>query len=224
MSSLKNDLFNLPNAVTMVRIGMIPVILTFTYYESRLNSFIAAIIFAVTAATDFLDGWLARRRGLVTVIGKFLDPLADKLVVVSTLIMLVHLGRVAAWLVIVIMAREFIVTGLRTMAMGEGIVIAAGQEGKYKTAVQLAAISFLLLHYRYAVDFVFFTAEVNANAVGTWLLYLSVAFSVLSAALYIRDFLRVVYRRDASGARELSEPEAASAAVQSVPQGGRQGP
>ena len=220
MSSLKKDLFNLPNAVTMARIAMIPVILSFTYYESRLNSFIAALLFAVTSATDFLDGWIARRRGLVTVIGKFLDPLADKLVVVSTLIMLVHLGRVAAWLVIVIMAREFIVTGLRTMAMGEGIVIAAGQEGKYKTAAQLAAISFLLLHYRYAVDFVLFTVEVDANAVGTWLLYLSVALSVWSAALYIRDFLRVVYRGESSGTKAQGAPVAGGPA----PEGGRQGP
>ena len=223
MSSLKKDLFNLPNAVTLTRIGMIPIILTFTYYESRLNSFVAAIVFAVTAATDFLDGWIARRRGLVTVIGKFLDPLADKLVVVSTLIMLVHLGRVAAWLVIVIMAREFIVSGLRTMAMGEGIVIAAGQEGKYKTAVQLAAISFLLVHYRYQVDFLLFQVEVDANAVGTWLLYLSMAFSVWSAAVYIRDFLQIAYRRDPGGVtpNEASEPPVRPAPL---PQGGQQGP
>ena len=227
MSSLKKDLFNLPNAVTLTRIGMIPIILTFTYYESRLNSFVAAIVFAVTAATDFLDGWIARRRGLVTVIGKFLDPLADKLVVVSTLIMLVHLGRVAAWLVIVIMAREFIVSGLRTMAMGEGIVIAAGQEGKYKTAVQLAAISFLLVHYRYQVDFLLFQVEVDANAVGTWLLYLSMAFSVWSAAVYIRDFLQIAYRRDPGGVtpNEASEPPVRPAPLpQGGQQGGQQGP
>ena len=224
MSSLKKDLFNLPNGVTMIRIAMIPIILTFTYYESRSHSFAAALLFAVTAATDFLDGWLARRRGLVTVIGKFLDPLADKLVVVSTLIMLVHLGRVAAWLVIVIMAREFIVTGLRTMAMSEGIVIAAGQEGKYKTAVQLAAISFLLIHYRYQVDFLFFSAEVDANAVGTWLLYVSVAFSLWSAAIYIRDFLRVVYRREADMGPEGADSHGASRRPAPLPRVGQQGP
>ena len=85
-------------------------------------------------------------------IGKFLDPLADKLIVMAALVMLVHLGRVAAWVVIVVMAREFIVTGLRTIAMSEGIVIAAGQEGKSKTAFQVAAITFLLLHYTYPID------------------------------------------------------------------------
>jgi CDP-diacylglycerol--glycerol-3-phosphate 3-phosphatidyltransferase len=194
--SLKKEFWNAPNAITLVRIGMIPIILAFTYYESRVNSFIAAILYAITSATDFLDGWLARRQNLVTVIGKFIDPLADKLVVVSALIMLVHLGRVAAWVVIVIMAREFIITGLRTIAMSEGIVIAASQEGKYKTGLQLAGISFLLLHYSYPVNFLVETVEVDANAVGTWLLYLSLVLSVWSAWTYLRDFVHAVYRHD----------------------------
>ena len=133
MGNLRRDLLNAPNAITAARIAMIPLILAFTYYEGRVNSFVAGGLFALTGATDFLDGWLARRTGKVTVVGKFLDPLADKLIVMSVLIMLVHLGRVPAWLVILILAREFTVTGLRTMAMSEGIVIAAGQEGKYKT-------------------------------------------------------------------------------------------
>jgi CDP-diacylglycerol---glycerol-3-phosphate 3-phosphatidyltransferase len=210
LGSLRNDVFNLPNGITAIRIAMIPVILAFTYYEGRVNSFVAAVLFAVTGATDFLDGWAARRRGQVTVVGKFLDPLADKLIVTSVLVMLVHLGRVPAWLVILILAREFIVTGLRTMAMGEGIVISAGQEGKYKTSIQIAAISFLLLHYRYHVDFLAFEVDVDANVVGTWLLYLSVGFSLWSAWVYVRDFFRGVYAPGAEGA--------------AVPQGRREGP
>ena len=193
MGKLRRDILNAPNAITVVRIAMIPIILAFTYYEGRVNSFIAGVLFAITGATDFLDGWMARRTNTVTVVGKFLDPLADKLIVMSILIMLVHLGRVPAWLVILILAREFIVTGLRTMAMGEGIVIAAGQEGKYKTSIQLAAISFLLIHYKYRVDFLAFEVDVDANVVGTWLLYLSVAFSLWSAWAYIRDFFKGVY-------------------------------
>ena len=203
MSNLRRDLLNAPNAITAIRIAMIPVILAFTYYEGRVNSFIAAVLFAVTGATDFLDGWVARRTGSVTVVGKFLDPLADKLIVMSVLIMLVHLGRVPAWLVILILAREFTVTGLRTMAMSEGIVIGAGQEGKYKTSIQIAAIAFLLLHYKYRVDFLAFEVEVDTNVVGTWLLYLSVAFSLWSAWVYIRDFFGAVYEpepaREAKG-------------------------
>jgi CDP-diacylglycerol--glycerol-3-phosphate 3-phosphatidyltransferase len=214
LGTLRRDLFNAPNAITAIRIAMIPVILAFTYYEGRVNSFVAAMLFAVTGATDFLDGWVARRTGTVTVVGKFLDPLADKLIVMSILIMLVHLGRVPAWLVILILAREFTVTGLRTMAMSEGIVIGAGQEGKYKTSIQIAAISFLLLHYKYRVDFLAFEVDVDANIVGTWLLYLSMAFSLWSAWVYIRDFFGAVYAPDQEGGAEAKEGPAA----------GRQGP
>ncbi len=161
------------------------------------------MVYAGTSATDFLDGWVARRKNLVTVIGKFLDPLADKLIVMAALVMLVHLGRVAAWVVIVVMAREFIVTGLRTIAMSEGLVIAAGREGKYKTALQLAGISFLLLHYTYPIDAWAFSFDLDANRVGTWLLYVSMLFSVLSAVFYFRDFVRAVFQdeeeKDAPG-------------------------
>jgi CDP-diacylglycerol--glycerol-3-phosphate 3-phosphatidyltransferase len=192
--TLRAEALNLPNAITLIRMAMIPVILLFAYYESRRASFIAAALFAVTGATDFLDGWVARQRGLVTVIGKFLDPLADKLVVMAALVMLVHLGRVAAWVVIVIMGREFIVSGLRTIAMSEGIVIAAGQEGKTKTIFQIAGISFLLLHYAYPIDFGVVSYEYDANKVGTALLYLSMVFSVWSAWVYFSDFLKAVYQ------------------------------
>jgi CDP-diacylglycerol--glycerol-3-phosphate 3-phosphatidyltransferase len=197
--SLKQEFWNLPNGITLARIASIPVFLVFTWYESRANSLVAALLFTAAGATDFLDGWVARRRGLVTVIGKFMDPLADKLVVVSALVMLVHLGRVAAWLVIIIMAREFIVTGLRTIAMSEGIVIAASQEGKYKTSLQLAGISFLILHYSYPVDFLVRTVEIDSNRIGSLLLYLSLALSVWSAIRYVALFLRAVYRKDQEG-------------------------
>jgi CDP-diacylglycerol--glycerol-3-phosphate 3-phosphatidyltransferase len=197
--SLRREFLNAPNAITLVRIAMIPVFLWFTWYESRADSFIAAMVYAVTGTTDFLDGWVARKKGLVTVIGKFLDPLADKLIVMAALVMLVHLGRVAAWVVIVVMAREFIVTGLRTIAMSEGIVIAAGQEGKSKTAFQVAAITFLLLHYEYPIDAIFFTFNLDANRVGTWLLYLSMVFSVWSAWNYFASFIREVYRPRPAG-------------------------
>jgi CDP-diacylglycerol--glycerol-3-phosphate 3-phosphatidyltransferase len=206
--SLRQEFWNLPNGITLARIGSIPVFLLFTWYESRTNSLVAALIFVVSGATDFLDGWLARRRGLVTVIGKFIDPLADKLVVVSALVMLVHLGRVAAWVVIVIMAREFIITGLRAVASSEGIVIAASQEGKYKTTLQIAAIAFLLLHYRYTVDFLVGTVVVDANATGTLLLYLSLGFSLWSAVRYLVDFVRAVYRKEELAASGASAPRA----------------
>jgi CDP-diacylglycerol--glycerol-3-phosphate 3-phosphatidyltransferase len=203
--SLKKELWSSPNIITLVRIAAIPVFLVFTYYESRENSFFAAFIYSITAATDFLDGWLARRLNLVTVIGKFLDPLADKLIAMAALVMLVHLGRVAAWVVIVLMARDFAVTGLRSIAMSEGIVIAAGKEGKYKTAVQLVGIVFLLLHYPYPIDFLFGTAVVDANHLGTALLYISAVLSVWSAWKYFAGFVDAVYRKDAQAARDEDE-------------------
>jgi CDP-diacylglycerol--glycerol-3-phosphate 3-phosphatidyltransferase len=192
--SLRREAFNLPNAITAIRIAMIPVFLWFTYYESRADSFIAAITYAATGATDFLDGWVARRTGQITVIGKFLDPTADKLIVMAALVMLVHLGRVAAWVVIVIMAREFIVTGLRTIAMSEGIIIAAGTEGKQKAAFQVVAITFLLLHYSYPVHFGFAAIEFDANRVGTVLLFVSLFFSIWSMVDYFRGFVRASYQ------------------------------
>ncbi|HYQ82264.1 MAG TPA: CDP-diacylglycerol--glycerol-3-phosphate 3-phosphatidyltransferase [Anaeromyxobacteraceae bacterium] len=216
--SLRQEFWNLPNAITLARIASIPVFLTFTWYESRANSLIAALIFTIAGATDFLDGWVARRRGLVTVIGKFMDPLADKLVVVSALVMLVHLGRVPAWVVIVIMAREFIITGLRAVASSEGIVIAASQEGKYKTSLQIAAIAFLLLHYRYVVDFWVSAVPVDANVVGTLLLYLSLAFSLWSAGKYIYDFIQAVYRQDGQAA--MADPRATAGAGPAVGRSG----
>jgi CDP-diacylglycerol---glycerol-3-phosphate 3-phosphatidyltransferase len=203
--SLKKELWSSPNIITLVRIAAIPVFLVFTYYESRENSFLAALVYSITAATDFLDGWLARRLNLVTVIGKFLDPLADKLIAMAALVMLVHLGRVAAWVVIILMARDFAVTGLRSIAMSEGIVIAAGKEGKYKTAVQLVGIVFLLLHYPYPIDFLVGTAVVDANRLGTALLYISVFFSVWSAWKYFAGFVDAVYRKDAQAARDEDE-------------------
>jgi CDP-diacylglycerol---glycerol-3-phosphate 3-phosphatidyltransferase len=197
--SFRDELWSVPNLVTLARIAAIPAFLVLAYYESRLNSFLAALVYAAVAATDFLDGWLARRLGQITVIGKFLDPLADKLIAMGALVMLVHLGRIGAWVVILILAREFAVTGLRSIAMSEGIVIAAGQEGKYKTAIQLVGIVFLLLHYSYPLQLPFTAVEVDANRAGTFLVYLSLVFSLWSAVKYFWGFIEAVYRREPRG-------------------------
>jgi len=133
---------NLPNKLTMLRIIMIPVfiiVLMTGYY------YVSAVIFILAAATDALDGHIARKYDLVTNFGKIMDPLADKMLVVSALICLVELGDVAGWMVIVILAREFTITGLRTVAAAQGIVIAAGWSGKFKTVLQMIAVPALLL-------------------------------------------------------------------------------
>lgn len=149
---------NLPNKITLSRILLIPIFIIVlsvpfawgnwsmageTYPVTHL---VAAIIFLIASATDWLDGYIARKYNLITNMGKFLDPLADKLLVSAAFILLVELDLVAAWIVILIVSREFAVTGLRLVAAGEGIVLAASSMGKLKTASQLIAIGLLLLH------------------------------------------------------------------------------
>lgn len=153
---------NLPNRITLARIFMIPLMLVFLMvdidavwwsyaleigdYSLPLNQLIAALIFIIAASTDGIDGYIARKRNLVTNLGKLLDPLADKLLVASVLIALAAMGKCDAWIAIVIIAREFAVTGLREVALLEGSVIAASNWGKAKTITQIIAISALLLN------------------------------------------------------------------------------
>jgi len=212
--TLKEELLNLPNMLTMARVLVIPVFILLTFYGDPVSSFWSALIYAGASITDVVDGWLARRKNLVTVVGKFLDPLADKLIVMAALVMLVRLGRVASGLVIVLLAREFIVTGLRTIAMAEGMVIAAGQGGKWKTALQLTAIISLLMHYTYDVNLLAFRLTVNFNKVGTWLLWFALVASVLSAAEYLRAFVALLGSKtrkgEAGGAAPPEPPTAGS--------------
>src|SRR6185503_20635782 len=167
---------------------MVPVFLYLLYYENRRNSFWAAIIYAVCALTDWFDGWLARISNKVTTLGKFLDPLSDKVIVLSALVMLVKLGRVPVWVVVVIVAREFLISGLRTIAASEGLLISASQGGKWKTSLQLTGIICLMLHYHFEIDYIFVRAMTDFQAAGLWLLYLSLIPGILSAIDYVRDF------------------------------------
>jgi CDP-diacylglycerol---glycerol-3-phosphate 3-phosphatidyltransferase len=200
---LLKEFWNVPNLLTFGRILVIPLFIELAYQASPLASLLAGALFALAAITDVVDGWLARRMGLVTVIGKFLDPLADKLIVLAAMVMLVRLGRFPAWVAILLLSREFVVTGLRQIAASEGMVIAAGQEGKWKTALQLVGITALLVHYQHEVDLWVWHGPVNFNAVGQVLTYLSVFFSVWSAGVYFRGFLQMLGRRgDGSGSAE----------------------
>jgi CDP-diacylglycerol--glycerol-3-phosphate 3-phosphatidyltransferase len=137
---------NLPNKITVVRIVMIPFFIAALLIDFPYHQPIAATLVVVAALTDSLDGYLARSRNLVTDFGKFMDPLADKLLVCSALICFVQLGSVPAWMVIIIIAREFAITGLRTLAASDGIVIAASKWGKAKTMSQMTAIVIILLN------------------------------------------------------------------------------
>ena len=138
---------NLPNKLTVLRVIMIPFFVVFmlTDLGGKYGNYIALAIFAVASLTDLLDGKIARKRGLVTTFGKFMDPLADKLLVCSALICLVEMDRLAAWMVIVIIAREFIISGFRLIASDNGVVIAASYWGKFKTTFQMIMIILLIL-------------------------------------------------------------------------------
>lgn len=136
---------NLPNRVTLVRIFLIPVFLAVLSLRVPYGDYIAAAVFILAASTDGLDGYIARKKKLVTTLGKLMDPLADKLLVSAALIALVELHRLPSWVAVIIIGREFAVTGLRALAATEGHVIAAGKLGKIKTVTQIVAISALFI-------------------------------------------------------------------------------
>ncbi len=206
-TTIREDAINLPNLLTFLRILLIPVVLWLMAIGTPRANFWAMVVYAITAITDFLDGWLARRRGLISVLGKFLDPLADKLLVMAVLVFMVYLGHVPWWAVVIILARELSITSLRVIAMSEGVVIAAGQGGKDKTALQMVALLLLIVHHPYTLHFGFASQRVDFNGVGLGLLYLSVFFAITSAGEYIKLFVEAV---EAKEQRLRQEDEAAS--------------
>jgi CDP-diacylglycerol--glycerol-3-phosphate 3-phosphatidyltransferase len=174
---------NLPNTLTFTRLACIPGVLISLSFTGRWAGVLAALFFGLASITDFLDGYFARRQGSVTVLGKFLDPLADKLLVSMTMIMLIPLGRIPVWMVIVIIAREMAVTGLRAVAVSEGIVIQASPLGKYKTVLQAMAMLGLCLHYTYF--------QVNFHVVGLIFLCGALVMTLWSGWDYFRQFKQV---------------------------------
>lgn len=191
---LNNGPFNLPNMLTFARIACIPLLVLTLLKDTPGMSMFAALIFSLASITDWLDGYLARRLDLVTVMGKFLDPLADKLLVMAALIMMIPLDRVPAWAVFLIIAREVVVTGLRSVASSEGIVIDASSLGKYKTIFQMVAIIALLIHYNYCWFFGVDTTLLCADFhnVGIFFFYISLVLTLWSGIDYLVKFFRVL--------------------------------
>jgi CDP-diacylglycerol--glycerol-3-phosphate 3-phosphatidyltransferase len=190
------SIFNIPNILTMMRIAAIPLMVYLLLTGERESSFWAAALFSAASFTDWLDGYLARKMGIVTVFGKFLDPIADKLVVMAALIMIIPHGRVPAWMVLVILGREIIITGLRGIASSEGIVIEASDLGKFKTIFQIVAIIALLLHYDYHW---FFSSDhpallANMHNVGMFYLWIAFFITVWSGADYLVRFIKIITR------------------------------
>jgi CDP-diacylglycerol--glycerol-3-phosphate 3-phosphatidyltransferase len=179
---IKSFVWNIPNILSISRILVTPVIVILLINESRLLSILVAFIFLAAFLTDVIDGYIARRMRLVTDIGKFLDPLADKLLIATALIMLIPLHRVPIWMVVIILSREIAVTGLRIIALNNNIVISADMLGKKKTSFQIAAIFTLLLHYRYF--------NIDFHSVGIFFLWIALIFTIISGINYFYKFLR----------------------------------
>jgi CDP-diacylglycerol--glycerol-3-phosphate 3-phosphatidyltransferase len=196
--TLAEDAVNLPNILSMARIAMIPLFLYFLDKDTPRDGVYASLVFTAAALTDLLDGYLARKLNLVSVLGKLLDPLADKLIVMASLVWCVPMGRIPAWVVVLLLGREISVTGLRSVAASEGVVISAGQEGKTKTALQMIGIIALVLGYPYHLHYpgVVDLGVVNLVKVGQVLVYLSLVFSLASAGQYVALFAAAVEAKE----------------------------
>jgi len=190
--STREEFANLPNLLTLARIALIPPVMILMAENDPMTSFYAAVLCSIAAITDWLDGWLARRRGLESLVGKFLDPLADKLLVMAILVMAAELGRIPGWFAVLLLAREITITGLRALAASEGLQIEVIEAGKWKTAFQLTGIIGVLVYYSYTVPFGFGSYAVNFGAIGVGLLALAMIFSVASAISYFAGFMGAI--------------------------------
>ncbi|MBN1614329.1 MAG: CDP-diacylglycerol--glycerol-3-phosphate 3-phosphatidyltransferase [Deltaproteobacteria bacterium] len=184
ISPARREALNLPNTITMMRIGVIPVLFFLLLSPGPTGSLIIAALFILAALTDLLDGYIARRYQIVTKMGKLLDPIADKIIVNSAMILMIPIGRVPAWIVVITIIRDIAVDGIRSIASSEGIVIQASPLGKKKTLCQIVAVSALMIHYP------LFGAD--AHVVGTVILYIALVLTVYSGFDYFLKFSRAI--------------------------------
>jgi len=185
--SPENETLNLPNAITLLRIGVIPVLFFPLTAPGEMWSFIIALIFICAAVTDLLDGYIARKYQIVTTMGKFLDPVADKIIVNTAMILMIPIGRIPAWVVAIIIIRDFVVDGMRSIASSEGLVIDASGLGKQKTLCQIIAVSALMIHYP--------LFGLDAHAVGIVVLYVALFLTLYSGADYSIKFYNGAIRK-----------------------------
>jgi CDP-diacylglycerol--glycerol-3-phosphate 3-phosphatidyltransferase len=170
------NLFSGPNQLTLFRIAAVPIIIILMLFPNRICTFIAALLFSAAAITDYLDGFLARKRGQVTTLGKVMDPVADKLLVSSAFIMLASLGWLPAWMACIIIGRELAVTGLRNIIAEKGEDLSASNLGKYKTGFQIAAVIPLMIHYPFL--------GLKVQIIGNLFLWGALVFTIWSGADY----------------------------------------
>lgn len=182
---------NLPNKLTLARVIMVPLYVVFMLADFiPLNYLWAFVIFILASLTDMIDGKIARKRGLVTDLGKFLDPLADKILVCSALICMVDLHWTYSFMIIIIIAREFIVSGLRLVAAGstERVVIAAGIWGKLKTAATMVSIGIITFMYIFTVNFSLLPEEFPVRVISDILMAICTVLTVISGGIYLKNY------------------------------------
>jgi CDP-diacylglycerol--glycerol-3-phosphate 3-phosphatidyltransferase len=177
---METTTMNVPNLLSISRILAVPVFIVLMLEPTPLRALLAGIVFSIASATDWLDGYLARKWGQVTKIGKLLDPIADKILVASALIMLVDIARIPSWIAIIIIGREIAITGLRAMAASEGIVIAAENMGKWKVGAQITAVLCLVLDYHLGTEWI--------SDVGRIAIFIAMILAVISGLRYIIDY------------------------------------
>ena len=173
----KRDTLNLPNTITLLRIGVVPFLFILLSDPGEFWSLIIAVLFVIASITDFLDGYFARKYQMITTIGKFLDPIADKIIVNTAMILLISINRIPAWIVAITIIRDLIVDVIRSIASSEGIYIQASILGKQKTVAQIIAVTALIIHYP--------ILGINAHLVGTAILYVAFIFTIYSGIDYL---------------------------------------
>lgn len=180
----KDQLLNLPNKFTLLRFFLSLLLIPLLYFSSKKTSFIAAILFLIASISDFFDGYIARNNHKKTLIGEIMDPMADKTLVVVSLIMLVHLDRVPTWIAALITSREFFVSGLRISSLKLGMEMKVNIWGKVKTTLQMISLLFLIAHYP--------IYGLNLHNIGILLIYISLVVTLYSGYLYLKEFLAFI--------------------------------
>ncbi len=180
----KNETFNLPNTITLLRISVVPFLFILLSDPGEFWSLTIAVLFVIASVTDIFDGYFARKYQMVTTMGKFLDPIADKIIVNTAMILMIPIGRIPAWIAALTIIRDLIVDVIRSIASSEGIYIQASMLGKQKTLTQIIAITALMIHYS--------IFGVNAHAVGTVILYIALFLTIYSGIDYFIRLYRCV--------------------------------
>lgn len=178
----RREIFNLPNSITIARISVVPFLFLLLASPGPFWSLVLAALFVLAAITDFADGFIARKYNMITTMGKFLDPLADKLIVNSAMILMIPIGRIDAWIVVIMIMRDLIVDGIRSISSSEGIYIQASILGKQKTLAQIFAVTALMIHYPFL--------GIDAHFVGTIILYVAFLLTIYSGMDYFIKFYR----------------------------------